>query len=171
MALSPTKARGTSFPSIKLRRTIIPLSAESAYADMLAIHDLADQISARTDALPAHDVGGQARIAQDIRDLIGTRSIPVEIAEAIRGGYAELCDRIGQELPVAVRSSGTAEDLPDASFAGQGDTYLWTVGADAVIERARGQSPIAPDRGSVISISQWPWASRRWSTPAPPVLR
>jgi pyruvate, water dikinase len=108
-----------------------------AYADMLATHDLADQISARTDALPAHDVGGQARIAQDIRDLIRTRPMPVEIAEAIRGGYAELCDRIGQDLPVAVRSSGTAEDLPDASFAGQGDTYLWTVGADAVIERVR----------------------------------
>ena len=108
-----------------------------AYADMLAAYDLADQISARTDALSAHDVGAQARIAQDIRDLIRTPPMPAEIAAAIRTGYAELCDRFGQDLPVAVRSSGTAEDLPKASFAGQGDTYLWTVGADAVIDRVR----------------------------------
>ena len=69
------------------------------------------------------------------------RECPVVIARvigaAIRTGYQTLCDREGQEIPVGVRSSGTAEDLPEASFAGQGDTFLWTVGAEAVIDRVR----------------------------------
>ena len=103
--------------------------------------------------------------------------MPAEIAAAICMGYAELCDRAGQELPVAVRSSGTAEDLPEASFAGQGDTYLWTVGADAVIERVRDcwaslftARAIAyrAKQGLGHLEHQWPWAFSRWWTPARP---
>jgi pyruvate, water dikinase len=44
---------------------------------------------------------------------------------------------VGSETPVAIRSSGSAEDLPEASFAGQGDTYLWIVGESAVVERVK----------------------------------
>ena len=61
-----------------------------------------------------------------------------EVEAAIRVAYAELCAANStDELPVAVRSSATAEDLPDASFAGQQDTYLWVVGLDAVVENVR----------------------------------
>jgi pyruvate,water dikinase len=57
-----------------------------------------------------------------------------EAEASIRRGYRELCARIGvDDLPVAVRSSGTAEDQPDASFAGQQDTYLWVRGEDDVV--------------------------------------
>jgi len=60
--------------------------------------------------------------------------MPSAVTEAIRGGYARLCEKCQvEELPVAVRSSATAEDLPTASFAGQQDTYLWVKGLDEVI--------------------------------------
>src|SRR5699024_10673977 len=51
--------------------------------------------------------------------------------------HAQLMEQCGGEVPVAVRSSATAEDLPDASFAGQQDTYLWQIGIDAVTEHIR----------------------------------
>jgi pyruvate,water dikinase len=54
--------------------------------------------------------------------------------EMIRAGYVNLCAQAGTaDLPVAVRSSATAEDQPDASFAGQQDTYLWIRGSDEVV--------------------------------------
>jgi pyruvate,water dikinase len=108
-----------------------------AYADMLAAHELHGEITDRTDRISPDDVAGQAAMAQQIRDLITARPMPANVSAAIRAGYQALCARAGGDVPVAVRSSGTAEDLPEASFAGQGDTYLWTVGADAVIYRVR----------------------------------
>ena len=108
-----------------------------AYADMLAAHELHGEIADRTDRISPDDVAGQAAMAQQIRDLITARPMPASVSTAISAGYQALCARAGVDVPVAVRSSGTAEDLPEASFAGQGDTYLWTVGADAVIYRVR----------------------------------
>jgi pyruvate,water dikinase len=60
--------------------------------------------------------------------------MPESASEAIKNGYLQLCEKCTVEsVPVAVRSSATAEDLPTASFAGQQDTYLWIQGADQVI--------------------------------------
>jgi pyruvate,water dikinase len=61
------------------------------------------------------------------------------VAQAIAFDYQALCRAEGaaDDVPVAVRSSATAEDLPDASFAGQQDTYLWVVGTQAVLESVR----------------------------------
>ena len=56
-------------------------------------------------------------------------------SKAIRAGYRQMSP--DDQLPVAVRSSATAEDLPDASFAGQQDTYLWVVGADDVVAKVK----------------------------------
>jgi pyruvate, water dikinase len=109
-----------------------------AYAAMVGAHEIEHEIARRTASLPAaDDVRGQAQCAHEISELFRTRPMPGDIGAAIRAGYLRLCEQAGEELPVAVRSSGTAEDLPDASFAGQGDTYLWTVGAEAVIERVK----------------------------------
>ena len=63
--------------------------------------------------------------------------MPPDIEKAVRDRYRELCDREGEEIFVAVRSSATAEDLPDASFAGQQDTYLNIRGTDDLIEAVR----------------------------------
>ena len=67
------------------------------------------------------------------RALIAETPIPPEVDAAVRAAYAEM----GGALPVAVRSSATAEDLPFASFAGQQDSYLDVIGADAVVEAVR----------------------------------
>lgn len=71
----------------------------------------------------------------EVQALIRDAPIPEDIQEAIKEGYSCLCEKCCMEtIPVAVRSSATAEDLPTASFAGQHETYLWVEGADQVIE-------------------------------------
>ena len=75
----------------------------------------------------------QERTAE-IRGRVEGESLPAEVEEAIRAALARLAPH-GE--PVAVRSSATTEDAEDASFAGLQDTYLWVIGADAVIDRVR----------------------------------
>jgi phosphohistidine swiveling domain-containing protein len=71
--------------------------------------------------------------AEQIRALFSGPSIPADLRDEISAGYAQL----GEEVPVAVRSSATAEDLADASFAGQQETYLNVRGLDRVLEAVR----------------------------------
>ncbi|MEM1793001.1 MAG: phosphoenolpyruvate synthase [Thermofilaceae archaeon] len=76
--------------------------------------------------------------SREIRELIERTPTPKDIEEAIRKAYRELCERLGKaEEFVAVRSSATAEDLPDASFAGQQETYLNVKGEDEVVEKVK----------------------------------
>jgi pyruvate,water dikinase len=73
--------------------------------------------------------------SKKIRELIEATPMPKEIEEAIKSTYQELCKRLNaSEVFVAVRSSATAEDLPDASFAGQQETYLNVRGVDELLE-------------------------------------
>ena len=72
--------------------------------------------------------------SKKIRELIESTPMPKDIEKAIREAYEELCKRLNNEVFVAVRSSATAEDLPDASFAGQQETYLNVKGADDVVK-------------------------------------
>lgn len=77
-------------------------------------------------------------VCAEIRRVICEAEMPAELAEAIKASYEELAKKVGEENPfVAVRSSATAEDLPDASFAGQQDTYLNVQGADVVIQKVK----------------------------------
>ena len=74
------------------------------------------------------------QISSHVRSLIESEPIRPDIEAFIRTAYARLCEVCGvEDVPVAVRSSATAEDLPDASFAGQQDTYLWITGVDNVV--------------------------------------
>ena len=82
-----------------------------------------------------------------------------------------------EDVPVAVRSSATAEDSPDASFAGEHDTYLWVCGVDEVLRRSgpagrasspSGPSPTATRWATTTTRSTWPSRCRRWSARAPP---
>lgn len=85
-----------------------------------------------------HDAGRLRDISNQIRKLIEELPIDPAIESGVRGAYEALCSRCQAEnVPVAVRSSATAEDLPSASFAGQQDTYLWIKGPDAVLEHMR----------------------------------
>jgi pyruvate,water dikinase len=74
--------------------------------------------------------------SKKIRALIESTRMPKDVEEAIRAAYKELCRRLNvNDVFVAVRSSATAEDLPDASFAGQQETFLNVKGEDEVIEK------------------------------------
>ena len=76
-----------------------------------------------------------AEVGSAIRELIGRAKIPDDLAEAIRNSYQALADSVGERDPaVAVRSSDTAEDLPEASFAGQLETYLNIRGEQALLD-------------------------------------
>lgn len=79
----------------------------------------------------------KARSAE-LLGAIASAPLPLELEAAVRENYALLEEKTGERaVPVAVRSSGEAEDLTGASFAGQYDTYLWITGADAVLENMR----------------------------------
>ena len=84
-------------------------------------------------ALDAADKDELMRLAGQAREAILGVPIPPTVAEAIIAAYAQL----GSNIPVAVRSSATAEDLPYASFAGQQDTYLHIIGPHAVLDAVR----------------------------------
>ena len=75
--------------------------------------------------------------AAAIRELMLTQEVPDAVRDEVLGAYRALMEKCGGELPVAVRSSATAEDLPDASFAGQQDTYLWITGEHNVMQKIR----------------------------------
>jgi pyruvate,water dikinase len=73
-----------------------------------------------------------------VRAKMEETPLPGAVADAISRAYARLCEQTAiPDVPVAVRSSGVAEDLAGASFAGQYDTYLWVVGAESVLEHVR----------------------------------
>lgn len=77
-------------------------------------------------------------VSARLRDAIMAEKMPQDLQDAIGAAYVELGKRVGEENPyVAVRSSATAEDLPDASFAGQQDTYLNVQGAETVIAKVK----------------------------------
>ena len=87
--------------------------------------------------LNTDDVYNLAERGEKIREIIRNAPIPPELEEEIRRHYREMENRYGQNVDVAVRSSATAEDLPDASFAGQQETYLNIRGEDHLLEKVR----------------------------------
>ncbi len=80
-----------------------------------------------------HDREGLAALAGGLRAAVESLAVPEDLTAAI----GEALERLDHDTPVAVRSSATAEDLPAASFAGQQDSFLGVVGADAVVEHVR----------------------------------
>ncbi|KAF4435289.1 phosphoenolpyruvate synthase [Fusarium acutatum] len=94
------------------------------------IDELVDQWRSGHQTLP--------EIGHAIRTLFLRGTWPADTAEAILSGYRDLCDKVGvDDVSVAVRSSATAEDLPDASFAGQQETYLNVQGSEALLDACR----------------------------------
>ena len=78
-----------------------------------------------------------AERGQKIRNLIISTPIPSELEKDVRKYYREMEKRYGKNVDVAVRSSATAEDLPDASFAGQQETFLNVRGEDELLDKTR----------------------------------
>ena len=104
-----------------------------AYRDFLAHGGLADRIAAELASLDVDDVAKLAITGARIRDWILSTPFPARLQQEIEAGYDRMCDgRAG--VAVAVRSSATAEDLPEASFAGQQETFLNVRGRDHVVQ-------------------------------------
>ncbi len=106
-----------------------------AFRDFLAQTGLDKKIADRLSALDADDVRALAEAGREIRQWIEQTPLPSKLDQDIRTAFA-LLDTDGQGS-FAVRSSATAEDLPDASFAGQQETFLNVVGIDDVIDKIR----------------------------------
>jgi pyruvate,water dikinase len=109
-----------------------------AFKQFIAQSGLAQRIADKLKTLDVDDVDALTRAGAEIRQwVIDTPLIP-EFDAAVRAAYAKLCKDAGADnTAVAVRSSATAEDLPDASFAGQQETFLNVCGADDVVHKIK----------------------------------
>ncbi len=105
-----------------------------AYRYFIRENHLDEKIRKALEGLDTHDVKNLQKRGRKVRNLILKARMPADLAEAIREAYHRLEEKYGPRVDVAVRSSATAEDLPDASFAGQQETYLNVRGAEQVIE-------------------------------------
>src|SRR5690554_6274720 len=110
-------------------------TTSQAFRDFLAQTGLDKKIQDRLSTLDADDVRALAEAGSQIRQWIFEAPLPEQLDREIRTAFAEL-DKDGKGS-FAVRSSATAEDLPDASFAGQQETFLNVVGIDDVIDKIR----------------------------------
>jgi len=106
----------------------------SAYRYILSENGLEERLHQILDTLNYDDVDALQEAGAKCRKIIYEATIPSDLKSEILRGYEELRQEYGDELSLAVRSSATAEDSPEASFAGQNDTYLNIKGDDALLD-------------------------------------
>ncbi len=126
-------AGGKGLNLAKLARAGFPVPegfivATAAYRAFVAANHLAEWLGATVGAAHVDDPAALEATSQAIRARFAAGVLPAELADAVVAAY----DALGRP-PVAVRSSATAEDLPDMSFAGQQDTFLNVVGEEALL--------------------------------------
>ncbi|MCC7278824.1 MAG: phosphoenolpyruvate synthase [Chromatiaceae bacterium] len=108
-----------------------------AYREFLAKDGLDERIQALLDDLDVEDVAKLAQVGPRIRGWIMDQPFPADLEAGIHDYYQQLVAEAGSEVSWAVRSSATAEDLPDASFAGQQETFLNVKGLDDIKHRIK----------------------------------
>src|SRR5690242_9034515 len=108
----------------------------AAYRRFLGDTGLADRIAERLRTLDTNDVRALSTAGEEIRRAVVDQPFPPALERDIRSAYERLAGD-DAEASFAVRSSATAEDLPDASFAGQQETFLNVRGIDAVLQAVR----------------------------------
>jgi pyruvate,water dikinase len=107
-----------------------------AFRDFLAFENLGGRINAKLSALDTEDVRNLALVGAEIRAMVESQPFPADLEQAIRASFITLS--LGNpQVSFAVRSSATAEDLPDASFAGQQETFLNVVGIEEILHKIR----------------------------------
>jgi pyruvate,water dikinase len=109
----------------------------AAYRHLLLSNDLRTPLQALLRNLDAEDLGALQTAGKAARDLLLNANLPTDLSDAILFAYRELAAADGSLPAVAVRSSATAEDLPDASFAGQQETFLNIQGEAALLQACR----------------------------------
>ena len=107
-----------------------------AFRDFLAHEDLSGRINARLRALDTEDVRALAQVGAEIRAMVEAQPFPADLEKAIRESFITL-SADNPQASFAVRSSATAEDLPDASFAGQQESFLNVIGIDEILHKIR----------------------------------
>ncbi|MDQ3511261.1 MAG: phosphoenolpyruvate synthase, partial [Pseudomonadota bacterium] len=113
-------------------------TTSEAFKDFIAFNNLHQRIFDRLATLDVEDVAALTVAGGEIRGWVIQAPLQPELEASIRSAYRQLCDENGGgDVAVAVRSSATAEDLPDASFAGQQETYLNVAGEDDVLVKVR----------------------------------
>ncbi|WP_305513451.1 phosphoenolpyruvate synthase [Methanobrevibacter sp. V14] len=109
-----------------------------AYEKFMDEAGINDKVMSILEEIDINDTKALQAASKEIKELIIEAPIPEDLVLFIREYYNELCQRVGEDdVDVAIRSSATAEDLPEASFAGQQDTFLHVSGDDEVIEYIR----------------------------------
>ena len=109
-----------------------------AYREFVDFNQLAERMYRRLETLDVENVGELVKAGAEIRGWVMDAPLPPALDQAIRAGYRKMCADAGAaEIAVAVRSSATAEDLPDASFAGQQETFLNVTGEDDVVRKVK----------------------------------
>ncbi|MGH8311910.1 MAG: PEP/pyruvate-binding domain-containing protein, partial [Gammaproteobacteria bacterium] len=104
-----------------------------AYREFLAHDGLAGRVNRELAHLDVDDVTALSDAGARIRRWLHDAPLPAELEKSVRAAYAALLQQSRKDISVAVRSSATAEDLPDASFAGQQETFLNVRGIDQVL--------------------------------------
>ncbi|MEA9557379.1 phosphoenolpyruvate synthase [Xanthomonas nasturtii] len=113
-------------------------TTSEAFKDFIAHNDLSKRIFDKLATLDVEDVTALTVAGKEIRGWVIDAPLQPELDRDIRTAYEQLCaENGGGEVAVAVRSSATAEDLPDASFAGQQETFLNVTGADDVVHKVK----------------------------------
>jgi len=107
-------------------------TTSAAYRDFLATSALDKKIAGVLNELDVDDIDALTRAGSDIRSWIMETPLPGRLMDEVRSAWDEMSG--GRDIAVAVRSSATAEDLPDASFAGQQETFLNVRGLDNLVE-------------------------------------
>ena len=107
-----------------------------AFREFLAFGGLTEKISAKLKALDVEDVRALAQVGAEIRAMVEAQPFPPALEKGIRESFATLSAG-NADATFAVRSSATAEDLPDASFAGQQETFLNVHGIDDILHKIR----------------------------------
>ena len=109
-------------------------TTSEAYRLLLQTNGLSKRLVELMSGLDPHDIRALNKAGRAARALMLDTPLPNEVEQSILDAYKRLCERLGRTPEVAVRSSATAEDLPDASFAGQQDTILNVRGENQLIE-------------------------------------
>ncbi len=108
-----------------------------AFREFLKANNLVERINSKLDALNVDDVRALTQAGAEIRQWVVDAPLPADLEQEIRTFYADMMAQSGGDISVAVRSSATAEDLPDASFAGQQESFLNVTGIDDVLEKIK----------------------------------
>ncbi len=106
-----------------------------AFRVFLSQSDLDKKINSALENLNVDDVRELTRVGAEIRQWVIDTPLPAELESAVKEAYSVMLKTVGGDLSLAIRSSATAEDLPEASFAGQQESFLNVRGIDEVIAR------------------------------------